>query len=384
VSLMANPFKYDEPVEGVDFTDREDDLETLLPLIENGRNAVLMSPRRYGKSSLLAEASRRAEAKGVRVGTADLMGCGTEEMIAQQLAETVSRGPARGLQHLVQELADKLARLRAGVSVVLEPNGSMKLEVAPTLAGEEPRWSDVIEAVLRSLGAARKRHKVCLMVDEFQKTAEVNEQMPGIFKRMSDNPEMKGVSMVLAGSKYHVMQKIVGNDLERVGTIMGIDVIPAEVMVPFLEEHARESGQPFATGVAGLVYRLAEGIPSDVQQLAFWAYESASGRAVTEDDVRTGLDRVIRKGAAVWDQQQQALPSGQAGVQRALAHGAVKSVYGEAFKRRVGKSSNSQIKKALDALQDLEYVERAGGGWRISSPFRRIWLARLEGYPDPA
>jgi hypothetical protein len=180
------------------------------------------------------------------------------------------------------------------------------------------------------------------------------------------------------------MQKIVGNDLERVGTIMGIDVIPAEVMVPFLEEHARASGQPFATGVAGLVYRLAEGIPSDVQQLAFWAYESASGRAVTKDDVRTGLDRVLRKGAAVWDQQQQALPSGQAGVLRALAHGAVKSVYGEDFKRRAGKSSNSQIKKALDALQDLEYVERAGGAWRISSPFRRIWLARLEGYPDPA
>ncbi|MHB8509499.1 MAG: AAA family ATPase [Candidatus Dormibacteria bacterium] len=381
---MSNPFKYDEPVDGVDFTDRDDDLATLMPLIENGRNAILMSPRRYGKSSLLAEASKRAEDAGVRVGTADLMGCSSVEMVAQQLAAAVSRGPARGLQQVVQGLADRVARLRAGVSVAVEPTGALKLEVAPRLAGDEPKWEAVVEEVLHSLGEASKHHRVCLMVDEFQKTAEIQKELPGVFKRMSNRTEMKGVSLVLAGSKYHVMQQIVQNQLQRVGTEMGIEVIPEDVMCGFLQQHARSHRKPFAPGTAALVYRLAEGIPSDVQQLAFWAFESAVGRHITEEDVRTGLDRVVRKGAAVWDQQQQALPAGQVAVLRALAGGPVRSEYGNDFKRAVGKSSNNQIKKSLAALQELEYVERAAGAWRISSPFRRIWLARLAGYQDPA
>ena len=57
---------------------------------------------------------------------------------------------------------------------------------------------------------------------------------------------------------------------------------------------------------------------------------------------------------------------------------------GGAFKARVGKSGNNQIQKALDALQKLEYVEHAASAWRISSPFRWVWLARIAGYPDPA
>ena len=379
---MSNPFTYDEPVDGSEFTDREDDLDTLLSVIRNGRNAILMSPRRYGKSSLLAEARRRAERDGVRVGVADLMGCGSEELIAQQLAAAVSRGPARGLQAVVQGLADRIGRLRAGVSVTVEPTGSMRLGVAPTIDGG-PRWSEVIEEVLRSLAEAARHHRVCLMVDEFQKTAEVEPEMPGIFKRMSDDGELKGVSLVLAGSKYHVMEAIVATHLQRVGTEMGLQPIPESIMVPFLQDRARSSGKGFAEGAGPLVYRVAEGIPSDVQHLAFWAFEAATGKAIGEDEVRAGLERILRHGAAVWDQQQDALAGGQRAVMFALARGPEASEYGEDFKRRVGKGGNNQIKTALEALQEREYIERLHGAWRISSPFRRIWLARIKGYPDP-
>jgi hypothetical protein len=86
----------------------------------------------------------------------------------------------------------------------------------------------------------------------------------------------------------------------------------------------------------------------------------------------------------MWDQQHDALPAGQVAVMRALAPGPEKSVDGGAFKARVGKSGNNQIQKALDALQKLEYVEHAASAWRISSPFRWVWLARIAGYPDPA
>src|SRR5438552_13411290 len=51
-----NPFHYGTAVEGARFTGRERELAALVSRMEDGINVVLMSPRRYGKSSLLLKA----------------------------------------------------------------------------------------------------------------------------------------------------------------------------------------------------------------------------------------------------------------------------------------------------------------------------------------
>ena len=53
---MDNPFVYGEVVPGEAFVDREAELDRLLGDLGAGQKVFLISPRRYGKSSLIRQA----------------------------------------------------------------------------------------------------------------------------------------------------------------------------------------------------------------------------------------------------------------------------------------------------------------------------------------
>src|SRR5438132_5658536 len=52
---MDNPFVYGEVVPGDAFVDRETELDRLVSDLGNGQKVFLISPRRYGKSSLIRQ-----------------------------------------------------------------------------------------------------------------------------------------------------------------------------------------------------------------------------------------------------------------------------------------------------------------------------------------
>lgn len=56
---MKSPFKFGKIVEGRFFTNRLNDIERLVSNFQNGINTVLISPRRWGKSSLVRAASEK-------------------------------------------------------------------------------------------------------------------------------------------------------------------------------------------------------------------------------------------------------------------------------------------------------------------------------------
>src|SRR5918995_3509758 len=61
---MANPFVYGEIVPAASFVDREVELERLTADLLAGQKVFLISPRRYGKSSLVGQALRAASRRG--------------------------------------------------------------------------------------------------------------------------------------------------------------------------------------------------------------------------------------------------------------------------------------------------------------------------------
>src|SRR5690349_12558231 len=64
---MTNPFVYGEVVPASAFVDREVELDRLTHDLLAGQKIFLTSPRRYGKSSLVAQALRAASRRGALV-----------------------------------------------------------------------------------------------------------------------------------------------------------------------------------------------------------------------------------------------------------------------------------------------------------------------------
>ena len=62
---MENPFVYGEVVPAAAFVDRVDELQRLSTDLESGQKVFLISPRRYGKSSLVSRALSSLDKRGV-------------------------------------------------------------------------------------------------------------------------------------------------------------------------------------------------------------------------------------------------------------------------------------------------------------------------------
>src|SRR5580765_6989271 len=61
---MDNPFVYGEVVPAISFVDRVDELDRLVRDLGSGQKVFLISPRRYGKSSLIRQALRAVAGGG--------------------------------------------------------------------------------------------------------------------------------------------------------------------------------------------------------------------------------------------------------------------------------------------------------------------------------
>ena len=93
---MINPFKYGGLVTGKDFADRESEMNEIVREIRSGTNIVLFSPRRMGKSSLLAELMHRHGGEFLFVYV-DLYGITTKTRMVEAFMESVLRRPSNSL-----------------------------------------------------------------------------------------------------------------------------------------------------------------------------------------------------------------------------------------------------------------------------------------------
>jgi hypothetical protein len=367
-----NPFHYGSPVTGDRFTDRDAELAALLTCMRQRQKAVLLSPRRYGKTSLLKRAIHDLRAEGGRAGMVSLIGCSSRRQVAQTLATAVARELIGGVEGRFEQVREQLAGVRASLSLEVTHEG-MKVSLAPSRADSD--WSEVIGDVLRLLTRLAERDRpVSLVIDEFQRVAEINAGLPGVFKALVD--ELENASLVFAGSKLHLMEQLSegsGAPLLQVGTKISLAPIPKALMVPFLEDRARSGGKELVA--AELIYDLTRGVPNDVQQLAFWAFQEPAA-TIDADAVQQALDRLVALQAEDFADSFDKLAPSQQRLLEALAEGAVNDPYTRRMLERVEVANANAIRVALRRLGDLELVDHSPAGWRVASAFFERWLQR--------
>ncbi|MHB8613334.1 MAG: AAA family ATPase [Candidatus Dormibacteraceae bacterium] len=367
---MDNPFHYGSAVTGERFTNRSTELKVLVTCMVEGQNAVLLSPRRYGKTSVLKRAAEMAGEAGARVGMANLVQCSTRREVAEELATAIARSLTGKFGARLEELGKHLAELRPSFSV--EAHG-VKVSLAPQTP--ESDWTEEIKSALRALGRARKeKEPVALVIDEFQRTAEINQGLPGVFKAMVD--ELEQVSLVFAGSRRSLMEELSnspGAPLLGIGQRINLLPIASDDMIPFLVERASSGGKRLPRDVASFIYETANGVPNHVQQLAFWTFAEA-GKELNRAAVERALATVLQLSIIDFTEAYEKVSPVQQRLLRALAEKPAKDMFSGRFVTITGVSNPSGVGRALRRLEDLELIELGPDGWRVANPFLARWL----------
>lgn len=103
---METPFIYGKLVGGNHFTNRDKERSQLAENFKLGTNTVLISPRRWGKSSLVLEASEelREKEKKIKFVFIDLFNIRSEEDFYKELAEKVIQSVSDKMEDVISNV----------------------------------------------------------------------------------------------------------------------------------------------------------------------------------------------------------------------------------------------------------------------------------------
>ena len=271
----ANPFRFGPLALDEAFTDRQDEIASLVADARNGQDVVVFAPRRYGKSSLVWRVAQELVKDDVLVAQVDLMRTPTKDQLAAKLAKTIHEELATRLWSAKERLK-VFADLRLTPTITVNPNdGAVSFSFDARAAQED---IDVtLEELLTTLGriAAERERRVVLVLDEFQEVVDID---PGLIKLMrSVFQEQPEVAHIYLGSKRHMMRQIFNDENEpfwRSAKQTELGVIPPELFAPYALERFAETGKQLERDACERALELTGGHPYATQELLYFLWEA--------------------------------------------------------------------------------------------------------------
>jgi hypothetical protein len=375
-----NPFHYGSPVEGEQFTGREREVGAVAGRVRDHISVVLLSPRRYGKTSVLRRVESELAGESAAVIHVNVLHCKDVATLAGALAAGAYRIP-RGRWHRTrQAVPDFLRRLRVTPMVSFDGQGKPEFAFGPRL--EEPDADRVFADVFALLAECAADSPAALVLDEFQDITTHGERFPALLKALSD--EHPHVSLVVAGSKRHMMERLVVAEsapLYGMAQKISLGPIDNDEMVDFLCRRAGAAGKVMGRATAQEIVDLVGPVPNDIQHLAYGAFEVA-GRSIGRTEVAAGLAQAVAHEEATYSDDYGRLAPGQRRVLSGIALGRrVDSPMSGTFVADVGLANPSSVRKAITALEQDELVVERTGGWMVADPFLAEWLRGAAEHP---
>ena len=176
---MEAPFIFGRIATDENFTDREKETEHLVNNFESLINTVIISPRRWGKSSLVhraADIAMRAD-KNIRICTIDLFNVKTEEQFYTVLARNLIQGTSSRWEEAVENAKKFFSRLVPKISVGAGPGNEISIDFDwEEMKSNPDEILDLSERIAEAKGV-----KIVVCIDEFQNIAEFED--PLFFQR---------------------------------------------------------------------------------------------------------------------------------------------------------------------------------------------------------
>ena len=266
---MKTPFVFGRLAVLSDFTDREDDIKRLVNNFESGVNTMLISPRRWGKSSLVKKATEIVQDrnKKLKVCFIDVFDVRTEQQFYQVLAEEVINVTSSKLDEIGSLVQKFMGKLLPKIS--FSPDNMQEINLGFDWKDFRRNASEVLDLAERI--AEEKGYKLLICFDEFQNVAGFEQPLAFQKKLRSHWQKHQNVSYCLYGSKRHMMMDIFTSSsmpFYKFGDIMFLEKIPEDKWVPFIQGHFVQTKKKIHEKEARLIARLVENHPYYVQQLA--------------------------------------------------------------------------------------------------------------------
>ena len=373
---MEKSFVYGIAVTDYNFTGRIEETRRLKANFEGGVNSILISPRRWGKTSLVDHVCQQLASSDVITVRLDIFGCKSEYEFYNALAVAVLKQTASKIQLWMDEARSFLARLTPKIGIPVDPMSEISVSLGITPETHSP---EEILNVVEIIAQKKKRH-VVVCIDEFQQIGEFENTKEVQARLRSVWQHHHYTSYCLYGSKRHMMSDIFLNrsmPFYQFGDLLWLQKIPTNDWIDYIISHFEAAGKHISEQMVARICETVDNYPSYVRHLSSILLTLLpQGGTVTEDMMPQAVAELISTNEALYMQQIEPLSSYQMNMLRAIVSG-VHSGFNERRVRSqfdLGAPSNIvRLRKAL-IERDLIYSELRQ--LNVTDPVFALWFRK--------
>lgn len=264
---MKNPFKFGTIVEDEFFTDRTAELQYLKQILDSENHLILISPRRFGKTSLVNKVVKLSVRPVVMVNLQSITSA--SEFATLLLKRIFKLFPFEKIKHLILHFrfipTFSVNPMTDGVDVSFQPgiDGNVLLE-------------DVF-ALMEKLG---EKEKLIVVLDEFQEIVGLEK---GLDKKLRAIMQLqKHINYIFLGSQESMMEEIFEKKKSafyHFGILMRLNKIPYADFKQYIAERLSVLCPSDSEKMAEAILSFTDCHPYYSQQLAFQVWNMLeSGR----------------------------------------------------------------------------------------------------------
>ena len=375
--MENKPFTFGVATSGDNFTDREKETERLLMNFRHGVNTILISPRRWGKTSLVQKVCRLVQTEQLKVVYLDIFSCRSDKDFYDAFASAILKQTSSKSEEWIENAKLFLARITPKISIGPDPmtDFSISFEI-------NHRSNDIDEILqLPEKIAQKKGCNIVVCIDEFQQIAEFKDSKTFQKRLRSVWQLQKSVSYCLFGSKKHLMNELFEKKsfpFYKFGDAIYLSKISTQNWIEYICRRFEVTGKQISEELAEKICQRVDNHSSYVQQLA-WLVWIHTDKIATEQDFEAAYQDIIDQNTPLFEKQTESLTTYQMNFLRAIIDGIHSEFTTQEVlnKYQLGSSANVSIVKR--ALVKKELIEIEKRQVVIPDPIMAVWLKRKLG-----
>ena len=371
---MEKPFVFGVATSGDNFTDREQETQRLLLNFTHGVNTILISPRRWGKTSLVKKVAQLAQTKTRKIVYLDIFSCRTESEFYRLFATSVLKQTSSKWDEWVENTKQFLAHINPKISIGTDPMNDFSFSFEYSM--QDNAGNDILQ--LPEKIAIEKGIQIVICIDEFQQISDFEDSKTFQKKLRTVWQLQQHVSYCLFGSKKHLMNELFEKKnlpFYKFGDAIYLTKIETKYWIEYICKRFENTGKHISPELAKEICRLVDNHSSYVQQLA-WLLWIRTTDIATEEQLTHALEDLLDQNNILFQSETENLSAYQMNFLKAVIDGIHSKFSSKEIILKYNLGTSANIVRLKSALLQKELIETDGKEIILADPVFGVWFKK--------
>ena len=337
-------------------------------------NTILISPRRWGKTSLVKKVAQLAQTKTRKIVYLDIFSCRTESEFYRLFATSVLKQTSSKWDEWVENTKQFLAHINPKISIGTDPMNDFSISFEYSM--QDNAGNDILQ--LPEKIAIEKGIQIVICIDEFQQISDFEDSKTFQKKLRTVWQLQQHVSYCLFGSKKHLMNELFEKKnlpFYKFGDAIYLTKIETKYWIEYICNLFENTGKHISPELAKEICRLVDNHSSYVQQLA-WLLWIRTTDIATEEQLTHALEDLLDQNNILFQSETENLSAYQMNFLKAVIDGIHSKFSSKEIILKYNLGTSANIVRLKSALLQKELIETDGKEIILADPVFGVWFKK--------